>query len=480
MADILFCLDIHEDSLVAVVVDRNSRVSVVMGCGVAEFAEQSFEDALVQLKEQAGFTEEPCLVTFGAELFSFRNLSLPFSDIKKINQVLSFELMDLTPVDVDSLAVDSLVVTVGSQEANIVAAMIDREYLTNRLSSLTNAGFDPDIAGISGVHAALQITGDTSEHFVMIDIEENRANLYIVASGHVVLIRSIVSLLGNGSSPSSVAGFVLTVKQTLLASKILNMTDPDYLVYLTGSEPLQKVVAESISTELGGVEVQVYQQSTQPRIKIDPDVQSSYKPELMDKVLALGLKGVKRDREFNFRKGVLKKSKSSLEYRKLIYRFAVPVGIFIASVIAYLGFGYSGMSASRNQIDQEIISVFKETFPEVKRIVNPVQQLQVVNNEIRETYRPGGDNGTGHTVIELLTELSTRIPASYEVKIIRLVADKDTIRVKAVTGDFNTVDNIQKEVAKSQYFDDVTISSANQSSKGDGVGFELKLQLAGQ
>jgi general secretion pathway protein L len=61
-----------------------------------------------------------------------------------------------------------------------------------------------------------------------------------------------------------------------------------------------------------------------------------------------------------------------------------------------------------------------------------------------------------------------------------MVADMNTIRLKAVTGDFNTVDNVQKELEKSQYFKGVTISSANQSVKGDKVNFELKLELARQ
>jgi outer membrane translocation and assembly module TamA len=59
-----------------------------------------------------------------------------------------------------------------------------------------------------------------------------------------------------------------------------------------------------------------------------------------------------------------------------------------------------------------------------------------------------------------------------------MVADMNTIRLKAVTGDFNTVDNVQKELEKSQYFSDVVISSANQSVQGDEVNFELKLELA--
>ena len=129
---------------------------------------------------------------------------------------------------------------------------------------------------------------------------------------------------------------------------------------------------------------------------------------------------------------------------------------------------------------QQVSAVFQETLPEVTRIVNPVQQLQVENNEIKATYRPGGSSGASYTIIELLTELSARIPANLSVEVVRMVADMDIIRMKAVTGDFNTVDNVQKELVKSRYFKNVTISSANQSIQGDKVNFELKLELARQ
>jgi hypothetical protein len=125
----------------------------------------------------------------------------------------------------------------------------------------------------------------------------------------------------------------------------------------------------------------------------------------------------------------------------------------------------------------QIVGVFKETLPGVERIVNPVQQLQVINKQIRATYKPGGDSGAGHTIIDLLIELSVRIPVSYKVRVLRLVADADTLRIRAVTGDFNTVDNTQKELEKSNFFKNVLITSANQSMQGDEVNFELKLDL---
>jgi hypothetical protein len=255
------------------------------------------------------------------------------------------------------------------------------------------------------------------------------------------------------------------------------MSNPDYGVYLTG------MVAElgdvsSLSQSLGGVEVHRYRLNTLPVIKIAADIQNDYHPESMDRALATALKGGTKSGRFNFRKDELKKRKSSREYRHLLLKFAIPMALVCMAVAGYWANEYRNLLARQETLRNQIVGVFKETLPGVEKIVNPVQQLQVINKQIRATYKPGGDKGAGYTIIDLLAELSARIPVTYKVKVVRLVADVDTLRIKAVTGDFNTVDNTQKELEKSHFFKNVVITSANQSAQGDEVSFELKLDLA--
>ena len=255
-------------------------------------------------------------------------------------------------------------------------------------------------------------------------------------------------------------------------------------MYLTGSGLQQKTILPALSSSLGatlnGAGLNYYSQSAQPFIKIDPDIHNLYRPDMMDRVLAPGLKNGKINRGFNFCKDDFKKRKSFRAYRHLLLKVAIPLFIVIVSAAAYLGYDFSQLNAQNDDLRLQINEVFQETLPEVTRIVNPLQQLQVINNEIRSTYRPGGKSGSGHTTIELLAELSALIPESYTVKVVRMVADMDSLRLKGVTGDFNTVDNVQKELSKSGYFSDVTISSATQSPQGNEVNFELKLDLVRQ
>lgn len=480
MADALFCLDIHKDTVTALVVDRSSKVTIVTGCGVADTAEQSFEDALEQIKEQTGFVGGPCRVTFGAEFFSFRNVSLPFSDRKKIEQALPFELVDHSLVDMNSLLIDFIVAKSRPDVTDIVAAMISREFLATHLALLDSAGISPESIGISGLSTAFRIADGLVDNFVLIDIGTSWATVFIAVNGQVALIRPLaIHPEADGRTVTDDA-FVQNVIQTVLASQLLDTKSPNYTVYLTGAESKIATASLVLSSRLGGVEIDSYRQSAQAFIKFEPQIQSLYRPELMDRILAHIFKDGKKSRDFNFRKDDFRKKKSFLEYRDLLLKTAVPLCVVIVLVMAYMGYNYSMLNAEQERLRQQITEVFKQTLPEVTRVVNPVQQLQVKNNEIKATYRPGGGSGAAYTIIELLTELSARIPAKFSVKVVRMVADMNTIRLKAVTGDFNTVDNVQKELGKSQYFKDVTISSANQSIQGDKVNFELKLELARQ
>lgn len=477
MADTLFCLDIHKDTIAAVLVDRSTRVSRVTGCGFADLNIQAFDDAIVEIKRDTGFVSGPSLITFGAELFSFKNLTLPFSDKKKISQVLPFELAELSPIDVSGQLVDFLVAKSDPQKAEIVAAMLSRDYLGEHLSLLQAGGINPDTIGISGLSTAVKIAADEPQNFLLIDFGSTWATLFVVIDQKICLIRSLACKSDDIGQAIIDDTFILHAQQTMLASQLLDLRRPNYRVFITGAAMQAQSSMTDLSNGLGGVPISKYLQSTLPFVKVDPEVQRSYRPELMGRVLALALKGSKSGDEFDFRKDEFKKQKTITEYRNLLVKAAIPATIVVVLLAIFLGHGYTKLVARQTELRDQITAIFKETLPEVTRIVNPVQQLRVINNEIKATYRPGGDGGDMYTVVELLAELSARIPTAYSVKLVRLVADSDSLRLRGVTGDFNTVDNVQKELEKSNYFREVVISSANQAPRGDKVNFELRLTL---
>lgn len=478
MADTLFCLDMHNDVLAAVVVDRSSKINLVIGCATAEVTAETFEAAVDQIKERTGFTAGPSIVTCGAELLSFRNITLPFTDRKKIEQVLPFELDDRLPTGTKSLLVDFSVAKNSPESATILAAMLSRDYLAEKLAILRAKGIDPEQIGVSGLATAMKIAeNDATGTYVLIDVGTCWATVFIVVNKQIALVRSLGIPRQDQMHPGIAETFVLGIKQTLLASRLIDLDSRgSYRIYLTGTLHWENHIT-ALSNSLGGVEIESYLQSAQPFIKIDPEIHQRYLPEVMDRALTPALKGGGKSTGFNFRKDEFKKRKSLREHRRLLLMVAGPILLLVTAVSVYWAYDYRNLLAEQELFRSQIVQVFRETLPGVERIVNPIHQLQVVNNQLRATYKPGGEGSASFTIIDILAALSARIPASYKVKVVRLVADANTIRIKALTSDFNTVDNVQKELEKSHFFKDVVITSANQSSQGDEVSFELKLEL---
>ncbi len=476
MADTLFCLDISADAVTGVLVEKSSKATVVVGCGHIKIADQSLETAIEKVCELAGFSGEECNLSLGMEFFSFRNLSVPFTDRKKIAQILPMELDNLSAVETENTATDFLVSKTDEHGAEVVAAGLEKVVLATFLQKLAKLGLNPTNIGIRGVRVARHLADFFKGDCILLDINDFLAGLIVVSGGQITLIRCLrfddVSTAGG----TNFGDLDLLVKKTLVASQLIDITKKEFTIFLTGSGCYDEQFKKQISSFFE-VEARPYLLIQQPLMKIALREGGDYFPGVMDPVFALALKANVKDRSFNFRKEEFKKRKSSIELRKIFIKAALPVALIILAGSMYFGLDYKKKLDTQKELQKQIIQVFSLVLPDVKRIVNPLQQLQVEINEIQKVYSSGTEGGGGYTMLSLLTEISNKIPSSYSVTIKRMVADRETVRLKGVTRDFNTVDTLQKELEKSPFFQTVTISSASQSGVGDEVLFELKLDL---
>jgi type II secretory pathway component PulL len=475
MADTSICLDIHEESVVAVAVERTAKGGVsVTGCVRIQTGETEFAEAVEKIRLELGRTDAVCRVTLGAEMFSFRRLALPFTERRKIEQVLPMELADLTPTDIADVVID-YVMKSGPDGAEILAATTERKALADRLAAIEAAGMVPESIGISGLDTALALAEECGGDAVLLDIGSRRATLFLIRDGGPALIRSYAGQLeGDGQHPLG-DKLVVWVRQTLLACRLVDLQQPDFAVFIAGAD----FPPDSPPPAIFGVEVRMLPHHVGPQVTIVPALSVSSRPDV-DRALAVALRRGRKSKGFDFYKDEFKQTRSLADKRKLAWRAGLPLALCCLLAMGYFAYDYRRLTVRHDRLKSEIVEVFKETLPYVTKVVNPVRQLQVQVNEIKQVYRPGGSSVGRYTVIDILTELSALIPDSFPVRVVRMVADNETIRFKAVTGDFNTVDNVQKALQKSNYFKEVVIASANQAPQGDEVSFEMKLMLAGE
>ncbi len=477
MAEIIICLDITEDAITAVRVERQAKVLVIVECNSVSLHSLTLEEGLARLGKMVDLSSKgDSRLSLGGEFFSFRNLSLPFVDRKKIRQVLPYELESSSVVEPEKLHMDFLVSGTDGEEADIIAAALEKDIFSGLLASLNAVGFDPDSVEIRSGRVALHLAGVLRGDCLFLDRYGSLVGLFFVRNGRIVLVRTL-SLEPAGEKDGSDRGelFIRRLKQTLLGARLARSKKNAFTICFFGdSSDLDDALSRFADSE--GVEVKKYCLTDQPLIKIDPSLQKRYNGEVMDAAFSLAIKEKGKNSLLNFRRDEFRKTKGSMPLRGMYLKVGVFLLIVLAVAGAYLGYDYRVTSGRHTALKQQIVSVFKETLPRVKRVVNPVRQLQAEINELKKTYK-NNEFTSGYGIVPLLAEISARIPPSYPIEVRRMVIDTDMVRMNGTTTDFNTVDNIQKELEKSSYFQDVTISSASQDTDGEGVRFELRLNL---
>ncbi|MDJ0623112.1 MAG: GspL/Epsl periplasmic domain-containing protein [Desulfocapsaceae bacterium] len=490
MAQRLLSLDIRAEVVCAVMLSRSKKPPTVVGCGISVPVGDNIVQALEEVLQQVKYNGEPCRVSFGAEHFYFRNLTFPFSDKRKIDKILTIELEDQVLVDMDKVIADSLVTGQKEDSAAVVAAMVDRSFLRQRLDELAALGIDPNIVAVSSVQTALQLSRNKKEKdFVLLDVGCQRFTMFVMAAGQMRLVRTMVFDDGNGANytidknsqqisarrPNRIAETFKTmgkdINHTLFA---LEDAKFDLPIYLTGAlagvkdsrQHLKKNLGRRvIHCDLAGINVEIGPGSGLWRV------------DLMTAPLALGLRASKKQSGFNFRKDEFAKKANLSKYRKLAPQIGVSIAVVLVLTIGYLWNDYYNRKNQLQALEQQSREIFSQTLPEVSRIVDPVQQLTVKVRELKQGAL--GDNVLERDirVLDMLAELSTQIPETLQVQIVRMVVDDQGLLLRGLTDNFNSVDGLKRVLEKSAYFSVVTINSANLATRGTGVRFELKLEL---
>ena len=511
MPEKILGLDIGRDSIKAVQVRAGLRGYEVGGIAQVNIDETGgVESALKRLFENNAFKSGICITALPAKDFFFRNIRLPFKDKKKIRQTIAYELEPLIPCPADEVLID-YVITDQTDQTNIFSAAVHKSIvgdLTRRLeecrveASIIDVDAVPAVSRLLISHAVSVVTG----YGLLLNIGDRdtagvlfgkRGILHIrrFPFGGEKITKAIAKALkiefseaekkkrtGDtdeaGEEISVVCGkFFSEVKNTLQFLRLKGYLKKDPVkVFLTGGgalyPPLQKKMETFFSLPIEMVDI-----SAADDITMKKEAKNGWNPMLMNQALALATRETKKGAGFNFALGEFGPKRKYEKFRK-DFRWAAAI-IFIIlcafGVDLYIDYHYD--RAHLNRLKQEITSVFKKTCPEVTRIVDPVQQLKVRIAEARNSSSGLNGHGTGIRTLDIIKDISRLIPESTDFLITSFTFDGAAVKIKGETDNFNTVDNIKNSLSKSNYFKNVTISSATLIKKGTRVGVDLRIEL---
>jgi hypothetical protein len=152
-----------------------------------------------------------------------------------------------------------------------------------------------------------------------------------------------------------------------------------------------------------------------------------------------------------------------------------------AAVLALMFFNLALETFTLNKrvrhIDDQMAQVFKETFPEVKTVRYPYQEMKAMMRETNKSAVLQTEPGLHIRSIDILNSISEKIPETITVNFTRLVIQPENVLISGTTDTFNSVDDIKGRLEQIQHFEKVTISSANINRTGNEVQFMLKAEF---
>jgi len=491
-------LDINEDFISAVqVVSGLKGFQVISHSSIMVHTDNNLDRALKELSQDMDMKSDTCIASISAGGVLYQNLIMPFKEPKKIKQTLPFEMETLVPFSIDDLVVDFNIIKI-SDRSEVLAVSAKKTLISEYLERLKTFGIFPHLLDIRPVPITLWLLSqrECPDDGLLLDIGLNRITIVLFIEKRIALVR-YTSLDGGFKSPpyakntsseridppvreeveSILQSLPITVENSIRSFtwQTRRKIEPEK-IFLTGIGSLFKETDDIISQSLG-LPVERINIGEDKRIHMDYNIASGWNPALMDGALSLAVREIKKGHGFNLRKGEFGIKKSYLGIVKQFRKSA----IFLLAILLFLlldfGADYYFLKKRYDAAEQRCAEVFSRTFPDMKNVKYPVLQMRQKIDELKKSSALlPGDINKEQKALDLINDISQRIPKSSDVDVTNMVIDTETIRIAGETDTFNTVDSLKSEMESSSYFNDITINSAKLDRTGKRVDFEIRLQ----
>jgi type II secretory pathway component PulL len=484
MARKILGLDIRTNTISAVLLANSIKGNVIESYfhfSLQPGSEESIAEkssALKAVTDKIDMSEVVSIVSFPAKEVFYRNIKIPFREPKKIKQILPFELEPTLPSPIDDAIIDfqHLKLSTQQDQTGIIAAVIEKKKLETYLAELASFRINPQVVTIGGYSTALCLTRllELPNHSVFIDVGLEWATLFAVSAGQIQIIRSFAL---NPASKSPAGSIARGIQQTVSAAEdILDINFSPEAIYITGDGEKELNIGKELSGFLD-LPVKKIDLAREAGIIVTEQLDSPWIPDQMDNALSLAVSEVHGSHGLNFSKRQFAGKKHWITYKKDITKTGILAGIIFLMMLFNVFYDFYAMSKKKNDLDSQITTIFKETFPETVRIVDPLQQMRVKVKELKQQSMNPGETEKSYRIIDILNDISRLLPKEMDIELDRLIVGPENVSLSGDTATFNSVDDMKNNLEKGPLFKKVSISSANSDKTGKRINFKLKIEF---
>ncbi|MCW5205820.1 PilN domain-containing protein [Desulfobulbus sp. F5] len=505
MAQTSLGIDIGDDLLSAAVVSGTGREAQVTACASLPLS-VSDPDALTEglrlLLEQLGeqCKAAHCVVGLSLTWLSLRNLHLPFTDEKKIGQILPFELEEqlLLPADEQIIATVS---TAGREAGtSLLTAAAEKTLLRQHLDVFQGLNLEPDsiCPAVYVLADRLCRTDHAGNTFLLLHSDFSCVQMVLARHGEIVFMRRLawpdvvfthalfeqeqggITIADSVAAADAFRSISAAARRSLdyfaLQSGLQNI-QPDYFVL---SGPMQHCLGfrENIEADLG-LSGRLCDLSRDGAAALSTEIAGQWQAAVYDKALALALFTGRRGKEagLDFRQGEFAPPRHLFGSKKQITALAMAAALLLFAGCGWLFADYRQLQKKYNQLAGKTEKIFQESFPGVNPGPDPYLHMRSRRKSMETSPVAMPIFTEEKRVLAILADISARIPASIQLQVDRLVIDQTTAGIKGSTDAFNNVNTMQSLLNKSGRYAEVKIVSATKGKKDEGILFEIRLQL---
>ena len=505
-------IDIGDSRITGVVMEQRRRQLTMVGClSLPTPYHADPTETITQLCRELGWKEGVCVCGLSLSQLSVRNLSLPFQDAKKITQVLPFELEDQLLAPVDTVVSDFSLVGKNEAGAAIVSFSLEKSWLQALLTGLREV-VDPVMVTPAMATLALHLAHQSKDrsNFLLVHVDLYAGSMALVMGGQPVLFRRLAypeeMILRPPFSCEHGQVEIVDPKAATecirqLCRAIERSLDYFQMEIQTGSKEgnggngaknnrLERIVLTGPLAQGTFVSAVIWADFEVPVERVDlltvneivcaKEVREQWLGSSCDRALALALQGFKRT-GINLRKNEFAPKRSLFSSKKqMVGAVAAGAALFLGTV-GYLGYDYHRLQQRDAALLSTMVTLYKQTFPRVSKVHDPLAEMQARIKAAQGPASPALFTHGEKRVLDLLTDISARIPETISLRVNRLNIDRESVTLRGTTDTFNAVQAIKSALAASPKFKSVQIVSAtaDKDRKKGAVRFEVQLQIEG-
>ena len=475
MGQRIMALELAGERVRAAIADRTWNSLELIGAWEQERRqdEADLAPAILRIIDAAGHPDIVVSALPG-EFVAKRLLALPFSDRRRLAQVVPFALEEHLPFPVDDAAV--AFARVGREDAKtlVIAAFARKGDVQAHLALLARAGLDPKVVTLGTLALAsllARVRNGASGAHLVVDIDHATTSMVLIDSrGTPRAVRTVSRGIGpdhgNAALPLPVAAVILgAVRQTLLAHGS-EEAPPDLV--LTGAAASTPAVREQIS---GGLAVPIHYvdefdcsaffagNRTEP---------AAYAPCL---AMLLAEAPTKPLELLNFRQG-------EFAFRGLTGRLGpLRLTISLAAVAIFLALlnflvGVSVNARQLHLLNRQIADVTAPALDGTDPALAQAALKQKIAAMRKRLHLMGGNLGHG-SPLDLMLALSRAIPPGLPMQVNDLVVDDTGLKIEGTADSYATVDQVKKALERTPAFGTIQVEHATAGSDPGKIDFRL-------